>query len=97
MTPAQMVARYLENDANMDDRLSKEEIATMGARLQQRLVTGDANGDGFLERRELLMVAATAVRQTREKAKSGGEAGSSTGGQRGRGDRTTPGDANAGG
>lgn len=66
-TPAEMVARYLENDANKDDKLSKAEIARLDARFQQLLLRGDANGDGFLERRELLLVATNAVQQTSEK------------------------------
>ena len=97
MTPADMVAQYLENDANKDDKLSKQEIAKMDTRLQERLVTADANGDGFLERRELLMVAANAVQQSRGKAKASGDAGPGAGGRRGRGERNQPHGESAGG
>jgi hypothetical protein len=97
MTPADMVAQYLENDANKDDKLSKQEIAKMDTRLQERLVTADANGDGFLERRELLMVAANAVQQSRGKAKASGDAGPGAGGRRGRGERSQPHGESAGG
>jgi multidrug efflux pump subunit AcrA (membrane-fusion protein) len=66
-TPADMVARYLENDTNQDDMLSQGEIAKLDTRLQQRLVSADANGDGLLERRELELVAANAMQHLREK------------------------------
>jgi hypothetical protein len=97
MTPADMVARYLENDTNKDDKLSQEEIATMDTRLQQRLVTADANGDGFLERQELLVVATNAVQQMRGKNNGSGGADSGVDGRRGRGERGPPSGENAGG
>jgi HlyD family secretion protein len=66
-TAAGMVAQYLENDADKDDKLSKDEVARMDSRLQQHLATADANADGFVERRELLAMAANVVQQMREK------------------------------
>jgi multidrug resistance efflux pump len=65
LTPADMVAQFLQSDANKDDRLSQEEIAKMETRLKQRLLKADANGDGFLERRELMRVSANSAQQTR--------------------------------
>jgi multidrug resistance efflux pump len=87
MTPRDMVARYLESgDADKDGKLSKDEIAKMDDRMQQRLLAGDTNGDGFLENRELLSVAANTL--ARMKGKGGGEGrggGGFGGGRRGGG------------
>jgi HlyD family secretion protein len=81
MTPSDMVARYMESDADKDGKLSmKDEVPKMDERMQQRLATADTNSDGFLERRELLSVAAAAIQKM--KSKGGGE-----GGQGGRGGR----------
>jgi HlyD family secretion protein len=66
MTPADIVAQFLKNDANHDDKLSREEISKLEARLKERLLTADANGDGFLERRELLQVSAHAAQRMTE-------------------------------
>src|SRR5262245_14072957 len=52
-----MVARYMEGDADNDGKLSKDEVSKLDDRTQQRLATADTNNDGFLERRELLIVA----------------------------------------
>lgn len=67
MTPADMVEEFLEGDANQDDRLSPAEVGRLDTHLQQRLATADANGDGFLERRELQVVATKDHRQPRGK------------------------------
>jgi len=93
-TPAELVAQYLENDVNHDQRLSKDEIARMDIHIQQRLAAADANGDGFLERRELLMVAANAVEQRR--GKDNGSAGGGGDRQPGRREQGLPGSENEG-
>src|SRR4029078_1175162 len=49
-----MVAHFIAGDANKDDTLSREELARMETRLKDRLLTADINGDGSLDRRELL-------------------------------------------
>lgn len=89
MTPSDMVARYLEGDADKDGKLSKEEVAKLDDRTQQRLATADTNNDGFLERRELLSVAASAL----QKMKSKGGGGPGGGGRRGGGEGGPPGGA----
>ena len=82
MTPADMVARYLEGDTDKDGKLSKDEIAKLDDRTQQRLATADTNSDGFLERRELLVVAANAKAKMKGKGGGGGGGGGSGGGGR---------------
>jgi HlyD family secretion protein len=65
-TPDDLIAQFLKSDANRDDKLSREEISKMEARVKERLLAADANGDGFLERRELLKVSAHAVQRMTE-------------------------------
>lgn len=48
--PAQFVDRMMEQDANGDGKLSKEELGDRGEMMLQR---ADANSDGFLDRTEL--------------------------------------------
>jgi HlyD family secretion protein len=72
--PADFVATYLESDADKDGKLSKDEMSKMDDRMQQRLSTADTNGDGFLDRRELL-VAANAMMQKMRGGGKGGEGG----------------------
>jgi len=82
MTPSDMVARYMESDADKDGKLSmKDEVPKMDERMQQRFATADTNSDGFLERRELLSVAAAAMQKM--KSKGGGEGGQGGRGRRG--------------
>jgi HlyD family secretion protein len=85
MTPRDMVARYLESDLDKDGKLSmKDEVPKMDERMQQRLMTADTNNDGFLENRELLVVASQAIQKM--KSKGGGEGGpGGRGGRRGEG------------
>jgi len=84
MTPSDMVTRYLEQgDTDKDGKLSvKDELPKMDERMQQRLATADTNHDGFLERRELLSVAAAAV-QKMKAGKGGGGGGRRGGGEGG--------------
>jgi HlyD family secretion protein len=80
MTPGDMVIRYLESDANKDGKLSKDEIAKMDERAQQRLASADTDSDGFLERRELLSAAAAAIQRMKTKGGGGGGGGPAGGG-----------------
>jgi HlyD family secretion protein len=97
MTPADMIAECLQSDANRDDQLSREEIAKMDSRLRARLVTADADGDGFIQRRELQVVATHASPPVPKK--TGGSNGAVPGndGRRGDGDRTPATAASVGG
>jgi hypothetical protein len=80
MTPAMLVARYLENDADKDGKLSTTEIAGMDERRRQGLSDADRNKDGFLDDKELAVAAGQAMQRMRENA--GGRGG---GGRRGEG------------
>jgi multidrug efflux pump subunit AcrA (membrane-fusion protein) len=86
MTPAQMVAQYLESDADKDGRISKEELSTMNERRQQALATADRNKDGFLDDKELLSAAGQAIAKMRERMQEGGGRGGGGGGRRGGGE-----------
>lgn len=83
LTPRDMVARYMEADLDKDGKLSmKDEVPKMDERMQQRFATADLNNDGFLENRELLSVATSAL--AKMKGKGGGGGGGPDGGGRGR-------------
>jgi RND family efflux transporter MFP subunit len=90
MTPAEVVAQFLENDTNHDDKLSTDEISKLETHLKQRLLTADTNGDGFLERRELLKVSANAVQPMREKRDRNKPTGSGEDSRPARAERGTP-------
>jgi hypothetical protein len=91
-----MVARYLESDLDKDGKLSlKDEVSKMDERMQQRLSSADANKDGFLENRELLIVATAALQKM--KSKGGGEGGPGGRGGGRRGEGGAPGGTPAGG
>jgi multidrug resistance efflux pump len=86
MTPSERVAQYLERgDLDKDGKLSvKDEVSKMDERMQQRFLTADTNHDGFLERRELLSVAAAAVAKGKGGKGGGGGGGYQGGGGGGR-------------
>jgi hypothetical protein len=71
-SPAMLVDRYLESDADKDGKLSKDEIATMDERAKQGVATADKDSDGFLDRTELMTAAAQAMAQMRERMGKGG-------------------------
>jgi hypothetical protein len=97
MTPRDMVARYLEFDADKDGKLSmKEEVSKMDERMQQRFATADLNNDGFLENRELLSVATNAIAKMKGKGSGAGGGGGRRGGG-GEGGGATGGAGPAGG
>jgi HlyD family secretion protein len=70
MTAADVVAQFHQQDTNKDNKLSKDEIATLEARVQQRLLRADTNGDGVLEHRELLTAADNLTQQRGQEAKT---------------------------
>jgi HlyD family secretion protein len=88
MTPATILARYLESDANKDDKLSKEELASMDERRRQALDSADKDGDGVLDKKELTLAAAQAMQKMRERM--GGDGGGRGGGRRGGGGEGGP-------
>lgn len=49
--PAQFIDRMMENDANGDGKLSREELP--GRFAERMFESGDTNGDGLLDRKEL--------------------------------------------
>jgi multidrug resistance efflux pump len=84
-TPAAMVDRYLESDADKDGKLSKDEVNSMDDRRKEALASADVDGDGFLSRTELMAAASSAMQRMREKGGGGGGGGGGFGG-RGRGE-----------
>jgi hypothetical protein len=86
LDPLAMKARYLENDADKDGKLSKDELAKMDDRRRQALESADKDGDGFLDDRELTIAAGQAIVRMRERMNSG-EGGGGPGGGGGRGRR----------
>jgi multidrug resistance efflux pump len=99
MTPSERVARYLEQgDLDKDGKLSiKDEVSKMDERMQQRFLQGDTNHDGFLERRELLSIAAAAAAKGKGGGKGGGGGGFQGGGGGGRRGGEGGGSGNGGG
>src|SRR5262245_3980353 len=65
-TPAMLVDRYLQSDADGDGKLSKEEVATLDDRSKQGVAEADRNTDGFLDRTELTSAAAATIARMRE-------------------------------
>lgn len=56
LNPAQFVERLMENDANGDGKLSRDELP--GQFADRLFESGDANKDGYLDRAELEAIAA---------------------------------------
>ena len=77
-TPAMLVDRYLESDADKDGKLSQDEVATLDERRKQGLTDADKNSDGFVDRTELTVAAAAAMQRMR--GGGGGGAGGGPGG-----------------
>jgi HlyD family secretion protein len=80
MTPAMLVDRYLQSDADGDGKLSKDEVATMDDRAKQGVAEADRDADGFLDRTELTSAAAAAMARMREQRQGGGGPGGPGGG-----------------
>jgi RND family efflux transporter MFP subunit len=75
-----MVDRALESDADKDGKLSKEEITQMDERRRQMVATADSTSDGFVDRSELTIAAAGAVKRMQEMRKAAGGAEGGAGG-----------------
>jgi hypothetical protein len=71
-SPAMLVDRYLESDADKDGKLSQDEVATLDDRRKQALADADKNSDGFLDRTELTLAAAAAAQRMRGGGGGGG-------------------------
>ena len=80
-SPAMLVDRYLQSDADGDGKLSKDEVAAMDDRAKQGVAEADRDNDGFLDRTELTSAAAAAMARMRE----GGGGGRGRGGPEGGG------------
>jgi RND family efflux transporter MFP subunit len=79
-TPAMMVDRAMESDADKDGKISTAEMASMDDRRKQMLAGADANADGFVDRAEILTAATAAMARFRQGAGAGGPGGAATGG-----------------
>lgn len=69
-----MIANTLERfDTDKDGKLSAAEIAGMDERYRERYAGADTNGDGFVDRAEMMPVATAAVQRIKEmQAQQGG-------------------------
>jgi hypothetical protein len=74
------VDRYLQSDADKDEKLSKEELATMDERMRQNLQTADSDKDGFLDKKELRTAALVAIQRMPKRTPGGGGGGGGSGG-----------------
>ena len=74
------VDRYLQSDADKDEKLSKEELATMDERMRQNLQTADSDKDGFLDKKELRTAALVAIQRMPKRTPGGGGGGGGPGG-----------------
>ncbi len=76
LSPAMMITRALEQfDTDKDGKLSTTEIAGMDERFRDRYATADTNGDGFIDRAEMMPVATAAVQRIKEMQAQGGGGG----------------------
>ena len=71
-TPAAMVARAFENDADKDGKLSMAEIANIDERGRQRTMDADENKDGFVDKDELTKSSEALIKQIQERGGFGG-------------------------
>lgn len=73
LTPAMIITRSLEQfDGDKDGKLSTAEIGGMDERFRDRYATADKNGDGFVDRAEMMPVATAAVQRMKEMQAQGG-------------------------
>jgi hypothetical protein len=76
MTVASMLERTLEADSDKDGKLSMAEIAGVNERMRPRLEGADKNGDGFIDKDELMPIMAASVQRMKEmQAQQGGGGG----------------------
>lgn len=78
-TPAAMVARAFENDADKDGKLSMAEIANIDERGRQRTIDADENKDGFVTKEELTKSTEALIKTIQERGGFGGGGGPSGG------------------
>ena len=62
-SPATLVERALESDADKDGKLSADEMSSMNDRSKRMVDGADANGDGFVDRAELTTAATAAMQR----------------------------------
>jgi RND family efflux transporter MFP subunit len=84
-TPAAMVARAFENDADKDGKLSMAEIANIDERGRQRVMDADENKDGFVDKAELTKSTEAFIKAIQERGGFGGGGGPPGGGAPGGG------------
>ncbi|WP_254507295.1 HlyD family efflux transporter periplasmic adaptor subunit [Anatilimnocola floriformis] len=78
-TVASMLERTLESDQDKDGKLSAGEVENVSERMRPFLAGADKNGDGFLDRDELLPVMAARVAAIKAQSKQGGISGTGGG------------------
>lgn len=71
-TPAMLVDRAFESDADKDGKISTAEMEAMDERRKQMLVGADANADGFVDRDEMTTAATAAMARMRQGGGPGG-------------------------
>jgi multidrug efflux pump subunit AcrA (membrane-fusion protein) len=74
-SPAMMVDRYLESDADKDGKLSADEVASLDDRGRQNVADADSDKDGFLNRAELMAAATAAMQRRMAEGGRGGRGG----------------------
>lgn len=71
-TPAAMVARTFENDADKDGKLSMAELGAIDERFRQRVIDADENKDGFVDKDELTKSTEAMMKAMQERGGAGG-------------------------
>lgn len=74
-SPAMLVDRAMESDADKDGKISTAEMATMDDRRKQMLAGADANADGFIDRAEVTTAVAAAMQRRSQAGGPGGPGG----------------------
>lgn len=74
-TPAMLVDRAFESDADKDGKISTAEMEGMDERRKQMLAGADANADGFIDRDEMTTAATAAMARMRQGGGPGGPGG----------------------
>lgn len=80
VSPSVMVDRALEeNDTDKDGKISLDELAEMDERRKQMFAGADKNGDGFLDRSEMISAASAAMQRMRQDREARGGGGNGPG------------------
>lgn len=74
-SPAAMVDRVMEKDANQDGKLQTEELGALDERQRQSLLAADTNKDGVIDRSEATAAMAKVAQMIRERMQQGGAGG----------------------